>query len=134
MLCHPLVTVAGTLDRNVIEKNSGRRYVLYLKTSRNLDFAWPSISIQLALYSRASTLYDVDTEQHSPIPEIDQETAIVAHLPAEIRTCEIFAVDLVKRWEGALIADQVRSWRKETFNLGQLDIARPVVTTTRRRD
>jgi hypothetical protein len=128
----PELVVAGTLDRTVLERSSGRRYVLDLKTGRTLDYSWPSISIQLSLYSRASTLYDSDTEQHSPMPDVDRETAIVAHLPAGTGTCEVFAVDLVKGWEGALMADRVRSWRKETFNLGRLDVAPSSSTTTRR--
>jgi hypothetical protein len=126
----PELVVAGTLDRTVLEKSSGRHYVLDLKTGRSLDYSWPSISIQLSLYAHASTLYDAGTEQHSPMPDVDQETAIVAHLPAGTGTCEIYAVDLVKGWEGALTAHRVRTWRKETFNLGRIDIPRSPTTTT----
>ena len=129
----PEMVVAGTFDRTVVDR-SGTHYVLDLKTGKTLQYSWPSIGIQLALYSRARTLYDHDTEQHSPMPDVDQETAIVAHLPAGQGTCEIFAVDLVMGWEGALMANRVRTWRKESFNLGRLDIAPPVVTTTTRRD
>ena len=131
----PELTVAGTFDRTVIEK-SGRRYILDLKTGKTLQYSWPSISIQLALYSRASTLYDADTGQHTPMPDVDQETGIVAHLPAGTGTCEIYAVDLVKGWEGALMADRVRTWRKrDTFNLGRLNLvpsSRKAPITTRR--
>ena len=127
----PELVVAGTFDRTVVEKSSGRRYILDLKTGRTLRIflavdRHPARSLQPG----PRTLYDFETEQHSPMPEVDQETAIVAHLPAGQGTCEIYAVDLVKGWEGALMADRVRTWRKETFNLGRLDIARPVVTTT----
>jgi hypothetical protein len=132
----PQLVVAGTFDRIVLEPSSGRRYVLDLKTGRTLDYSWPSIGIQLSLYSRASTLYDADTEQHSPMPDVDPATGIVAHLPAGRGTCEVYAVDLVKGWEGAVLADRVRTWRKETFNLGRLDISATTstTTTTNRRD
>jgi PD-(D/E)XK nuclease superfamily len=127
----PSLKIAGTFDRTVLERGK-RRYILDLKTGRTLDYSWGSIAVQLSLYAHASTLYDSESDEHSPMPEVDQETGIVAHLPAGQGTCALYAVDLVKGWEGALMADRVRAWRKEEFNLGRVDVASPPATTTRR--
>ena len=102
--------VAGTFDRIVTFQ--GQRYIADLKTGRSLDYSWSTIAVQLALYAHASTIYDVATGTHSPMPEVDQERAIVLHLPAGSATCTLHWVDIEAGWQGALLAGKVRAWRK----------------------
>jgi hypothetical protein len=119
----PELTVAGTFDRLIVR--DGHRFVLDVKTAQELRFGWTSISAQLALYSRASTLYDAESGEHTPMPPVDQQVGFVAHVPAGQGTCELIAVDLEVGWRGALLAHQVRSWRKEMFRLGGANNYRP---------
>ena len=112
----PELGVAGTFDRIVTFQ--GQRYIADLKTGRSLDYSWSTIAVQLALYAHASTIYDVATGTHSPMPEVDQERAIVFHLPAGSATCTLHWVDIEAGWRGALLAQEVRAWRK-TKNLSQ---------------
>jgi hypothetical protein len=119
----PSLNVAGTLDRIVVR--DGRRFVLDVKTGQKLDYGWGAIATQLAIYSRAATLYDLDTGEHSPMPEVEQRVGIVAHVPAGGGTCELIAVDLELGWRGAQLAHFVRTWRKEGFRLGDLDASLP---------
>jgi hypothetical protein len=114
----PELTVAGTFDRIVLR--DGRRFIFDLKTGQKLDHGWGSIATQLALYSRASCIYDIDTAERSPMPEVDQRVGIVAHLPAGQGTCDLIAVDLEPGWRGAQLAHLVRMWRKEDVRLGDV--------------
>ena len=108
--------VAGTFDR-IVTLND-KRYILDLKTGKNLDYSMPTIAIQEATYAHAKTIYDPETRTHSAMPEVDQERAIVAHVPAGSGTCTLYWVDIVAGWQGALLAQEVRAWRK-VKGLGQ---------------
>jgi hypothetical protein len=114
----PEMVVAGTFDRIVVR--DGRRFILDVKSGQKLDYGWGAIATQLAIYSRASTLYDIETGQHSPMPPVDQRTGIVAHVPAGKGTCELVTVDLEAGWRGAQLAHLVRTWRKSVFRLGDV--------------
>ena len=105
----PELTVAGKLDRIVIR--NGRRYILDVKTQQSL-YGLATISIQLALYAHAETMYDQATGTHTPMPEVDQQLAFVAHCPAGHGTCELIAVDIDTGWHGALLAQHVRAFRR----------------------
>lgn len=103
----PEVGVAGTFDRLVdIDRVLT---VADLKTGSFLD--WNEISIQLALYAHAATIYDPATNTHTPMPVVDQERALVIHLPAGKATCELWFVDIRQGWEAAQEALRVREWR-----------------------
>jgi hypothetical protein len=119
----PELTVAGTFDRIVVR--DGRRFILDVKTGQKLDYGWGAISTQLAIYSRAATLYDVDTDKHSPMPSVDRQLGLVAHVPAGKGVCELIAVDLELGWQGAQLAHHVRSWRKSMFRLGEITARMP---------
>jgi hypothetical protein len=119
----PRLVVAGTFDRLVVR--DGRRFVLDVKTGQRLDYGWGAIATQLAIYSRAATLYDFDTAEHSPMPEVDQRVGIVAHVPAGGGKCELVTVDLEVGWQGAELARLVRTWRKATFRLGDVGASLP---------
>jgi hypothetical protein len=110
----PELGVAGTLDRLVSREGSELR-VLDLKTGQKL---WlPSVAMQMALYAHGSTVYNMATDTHSPMPEVNQSIGYVAHMPVGSGTCEIVTVDLEAGWRGAQLAYQVRAWRREPFDL-----------------
>jgi hypothetical protein len=119
----PEMVVAGTFDRIVVR--DGRPFILDVKTGQSLEHSWAAIATQLAIYSRASTLYNIETGQHSPMPPVDQRTGLVAHLPAGQGACQLIPVDLELGWRGAQLAHYVRTWRKSKFRLGGLGESLP---------
>lgn len=83
-----------------------------LKTGATLDFSWCAIAVQLAIYSRAETLYNPATKTHERMPLVDQDRALVIHLPAGKATCTLYEVDIAAGWEAAQHALWTRQWRK----------------------
>lgn len=110
--------VAGTIDR-IVRWGNGN-FIADLKTGSDLHFQWRGISAQLAVYSRAASLYDPESDSHLPMPPVDQDRGIVFHLPAGSGTCVPYLVDLNAGWRAAELAIQVRSWRKRA------DLAEPM--------
>jgi hypothetical protein len=108
--------IAGTFDLIL----NGR--IADLKTGATLDFSWNAITIQLAIYAHADTLYDPVLKIHEPMPSVDQDVAYVIHLPAGQGICTLYRVDIKAGWEAAQQALWVRSWRKRK------NLAVPVVT------
>lgn len=106
----PDIGVAGTFDRLV--QHNGDLVVGDLKTGKNLDFGWLEIAIQLALYSRATHLWDRATRTHRPMPQVDQTRALVFHLPVGKATCTVYEVDIAAGWAAAELCGHVRDWRK----------------------
>lgn len=109
--------VAGTADR-ILRLPDGRRVIADLKCGR-ADYLGPKVAIQLALYSRMLN-YDLDTEERAP-REVDQDTAVVIHLPAGQGVCTWYDVPIAEGWEAVDLAMKVRAWRKRK------DLLRPRV-------
>lgn len=125
--------IAGTLDRIVrftkdvtVELVGGGTYtfkkgtlaILDLKTGKDLSYGWLEISIQLAVYAQAETIWDKEKLAWSPMyPEIDKEVALVVHLPAtapgETVKATMYALDISKGWRFADLCAEVRAARKE---------------------
>jgi hypothetical protein len=107
--------VAGTMDRVVRFKHGrgGRPLPLIadVKTGTDLKYSWNEIVIQLALYAHADTIYDPVTREHHPMLEVNQERALVVHLPAGEGRCTLHLVDIAAGWEMALLCGAVRAWR-----------------------
>ena len=78
-------------------------------------------AVQLAIYSR-SQFYDPETGTRTPIfgwddeaenwRDVDQDWGVIFHAEAGTGTCNLYALDLQAGWEGALLAADVRAWRK----------------------
>jgi hypothetical protein len=100
--------VAGTADR--IVEVDGRRYIADLKTGSTVDFSWGSIAQQLAIYSRGLA-YDPATGAREPTG-VDQDRAIVVHLPAGRAQCHLWWVRIDHGWEAARLALRVRAYRR----------------------
>lgn len=102
--------VAGTFDRIVTV--GGRRYIADLKTAKD-PAAFPhEICIQLALYAHADALYDYSTETRRPMPDVDQDRALVIHLPPGQGVCNLWWFDIAAGWEMVAHCAEVRKWRK----------------------
>src|SRR5690606_11260548 len=99
--------IGGTHDRTV--RYQGRDYIADIKTG-SVEFGALKIAMQLAVYSR-SVLYDPATRERTPL-EVDQDRAIVIHLPAGQGRCDLHWVDIAAGWEAVQVATQVRRWRK----------------------
>lgn len=83
-----------------------------LKTQQTMDFGGLEIAIQLSLYAHADWMWNEETGVWEPFPEMDTETAIVMHLPAKEKSCEIWDVDIATGWQCVRLAMNVRKARK----------------------
>lgn len=111
IVCIPELVVAGTFDR-LVTLPDGRTVVADLKTGRDLSYSWTEIAIQLALYAHATTIYDVGSGQHQPMPTVDRDHALVMHLPVGEARCDLYMVDIAAGWQMASVCGTVRDWRK----------------------
>jgi hypothetical protein len=98
--------IAGTWDR--ILTVDGVPYIADLKTG-SIEFGMGKIAMQLAVYSRCQR-YDMATHQRSPLT-VDQDRALVIHLPAGTGECSLHWVDINAGWDAVDLATQVRAWR-----------------------
>jgi hypothetical protein len=105
MVCDEL-KVAGTPDR--IAVLNGKLTIFDIKTG-SIDYAMNKIAMQLAVYSR-SALYNPATGERTVLA-LDQDEAIVAHLPAGKGVCTLYTVDIARGWRGVQLAREVRGWR-----------------------
>lgn len=103
--------IGGTTDFIVRHRSSGDLMIADLKTGRGATtFGQQSIAVQLALYSRGS-IYHPDTHDREPIL-VDQEAALVVHLPVGTGQCTIHRVDITAGWEAVQHSMWTREWRK----------------------
>lgn len=65
---------------------------------------------QLAIYAH-SDLYDPATGDRTPV-DVDRETGWVFHMPAGEGRCDLYRLDLKAGWDAALLAADVRAYRK----------------------
>ncbi|QYC54294.1 hypothetical protein SEA_ALLEGRO_50 [Mycobacterium phage Allegro] len=77
--------VVGTLDRIYMCVTTGELYLGDLKTSKadNVKWSWMTWPTQLAGYARARLMLGLDGETWEPMPAINQEMAVLIHLPSD---------------------------------------------------
>lgn len=126
--------VAGTFDRifrvvrdvtielpgvGTITLRAGQLIIGDLKTGRDLSYGWLEIAVQLALYANADLVWNRDTGEYEPMPELDQRVAMVAHLPAQEgdARCEMFDVNIAQGWAAAQLCADVREARRTSKGL-----------------
>lgn len=128
IVCVPELEVVGTLDRLVADH--GTTLIGDLKTGRELSYAWGEIAIQLCCYAHASCMWDWQAETWVEMPAVDQQRALVMHVPAvdPEPTCTLYEVDIEAAWKTAVpLAAGVRRWRKRKGLTSELAVvsARP---------
>lgn len=107
--------VAGTFDRVAIV--NGTPMIADLKTGDTLDYSWLSIAVQLAIYSRANAIYHQGTARNGKddsrlaMPAVDQNRALVMHLPAGQGRLDLYLVDIARGWEAFEHSMWTRGWR-----------------------
>ena len=106
-LVHDQLKVGGTPDR--ISQFEGGTYIADIKTG-SIEYNQLTIAMQLAVYSRCLE-YDPATGQRQPI-HVDQNNAIIIHVPAGTGTCRLHWVNIARGWQAVQTATAVREWRK----------------------
>lgn len=102
--------VGGTPDR--LYMYQGKGYIGDTK-SGSLDFGGLKFGMQMSVYSR-SIPYDHVTGERTPYPvPVDQDKAILVHLPAGTGRCELHWVDIAGGWQAVQTARDVRQWRNK---------------------
>lgn len=106
------IKAAGTPDRVV--RLNGTNYIFDLKTG---SIGFPhAFSVQLAIYAHAK-YYDPALPIREPLPHVDQDRAILCHLPAGEGVCTLHWLDIRSGWDEAVpLVPQLDRWRK-TKNL-----------------
>lgn len=97
-----------------------------LKTSAKLTYNVPGFCIQMAGYANGQ-LYDVDTDEFLPTPEINRSWGLLMHLNVEEGTCSAHWADLQVGEYGLWLCQEIRSWRadwrKGTYAAPEVDDA-----------
>jgi len=109
----PEFNLAGSFDRLLrpLWRPTGH-LVGDLKSGRDvISFGMLEISVQLACYAHGAALWDTRTQTYRPLPPIDQDVAVVMHMPVGSGTCDLYAVDIKAGWEAAQLCADVRRWR-----------------------
>lgn len=101
--------IAGMADCHVMV--GGRRYIFDLKTGSSVDYGAGGYSVQLAIYANATSIYDPHAEAHLPMPEVDQERAIICHLPAKGGPATLKWLDIAAGREALEHAAFAHRWR-----------------------
>jgi hypothetical protein len=68
--------------------------------------------MQLAIYAHGLP-YDPATATRGTWGDVNQEKAIIVHLPAGSGTCKLVFVDIKEGWKGVQFALRVRKWRDQ---------------------
>lgn len=113
--------IGGTWDR-CVRGRDGRLRIADVKTG-SVEWGMGKIAMQLSVYARCTAYTHADPSPRravsNPDAGVDQDTAIVIHLPAGKGKCHLIEVDIAAGWEAVDLARQVRAWR------ARKDLARP---------
>jgi hypothetical protein len=101
--------VAGTFDR-IVGLPDGRLVIADVKTQKDF-YSWTEIGIQLALYAHADAVWNGITDEYEPMPEVDQNVALVMHVPAGKGECTLYEVDIATGWADTKLCTAVRQAR-----------------------
>ncbi|NBX21673.1 MAG: hypothetical protein EBR58_09980, partial [Betaproteobacteria bacterium] len=85
---------------------------------------------QLAIYAGATSYYDCATDTHTDPEPVDQDRALIVHLPAGGDTCTLHWLDIAAGREALEHAIWVRKWRNNKQLLTEVADEPSVSTTT----
>jgi len=122
--------VAGTADGGAVRIPwlSNKLLIADLKTGTNLDYSGQAIGVQLATYAHGDAHYlqgdapDGSQDERRAMPDLDQELAVVIHLPAGEARAQLYKVDIAAGWEAFERSMWARDWRKRKDILVPVDI------------
>ncbi len=118
--------IGGTPDR--ISTFEGGMYIADLKTGNSdnqgrLAYGLLKIAMQLAVAAHAD-LYNPATGGRTPVA-VDQNNAIIIHVPAGTGRCELHWVNIARGWQAVQTAIAVREWRKVKGLTAPLNVPAP---------
>lgn len=106
----PEYQTAGTSD-NLLRCPDGKIRVGDKKTGR-MDYSDIEFAIQMSLYANASAMFNYDTGQYEPMPEIAKDYAILMVIDPETGHCEAQRINIAWGWMWARTAFEVMAIRK----------------------
>jgi len=113
VLVVPQIDAAGTCDRLVNAMDWTLPRIGDLKTGQDVvRYSMVEIALQLAIYSRATHWFDPATRRLHEMPPVDQDRALVMHVPVGQGVCTLYEVDIAAGWGAVGLAVAVREWRK----------------------
>jgi hypothetical protein len=113
ILVVPEIGAAGTCDRLCTSAEWPLPRIGDLKTGADVvKYGMTEIAIQEAIYAHATHWFDPLKGELHEMPTVDQQRAIVMHLPIGQATCTLYEVDIAAGWEAAQLAVAVRAWRQ----------------------
>lgn len=126
----PELGIAGTFD-NIVEQpvgvtKSAPLSIADLKTAKSVDLAMLEIAIQLGIYAHAPLMWNPQTRVYEPMPVVDQDRALVLHLPVGKAHGQVYGVNITEGWEYAQLAMRVREARSRGRGMGWLVDPEPV--------
>jgi hypothetical protein len=116
----PELQACGTFDHLDTDGDRDLPVIGDTKTQSTMAFSHIAIPQQLASYAHASLVLDRPTWTWQPMPEVDQELAVVVWCPADDPgRASVQDIDIVKGWECALIAREIMERRMDTDTIRQ---------------
>jgi hypothetical protein len=116
----PELEACGTFDHLDYDGDSPVPVIGDTKTQSTMGFSHISIPQQLACYAHAKWVLDRKTWSWEPMPEVDQEKAVVLWCPAdEPGRASVQDIDIVEGWKYALASRDVRDWRLNVDTIRQ---------------
>jgi hypothetical protein len=123
LIC-PEIEIVGTADRLNVSSEWTLPRIGDIKTATDkvqgdgrvvnsvLEHGMADIPLQLAIYAHATHWWDVRAEQWIEMPTVDQDKAMVLHVPAGVGECRIYEIDIAAGWEAVQLAMATMEWRK----------------------
>ena len=88
-----------------------------VKSQKSMDFGCMAIAMQLAIYAHADLVWNEETGQwDEPDVELNQDVAVVMHVPSDRIAADIHVIDIARGWELVQMAMDIRAARKEKLN------------------
>lgn len=106
--------IAGTFDRVMQSKRTGKFYVWDFKTTgklSNAEYSMVEWELQLAAYSQAKKFWSWQDDKFYDLPPLDQNRALVFHIERGTGNWALYPVDLAAGRASLELACQVRAWR-----------------------
>lgn len=81
-----------------------------LKTGKSLDLSAPGYCVQTALYATGK-LYDIHLEKRLATPPINDQWALLVHLPVGKAKCELVWCSITIGLYGAWLSHEIKQWQ-----------------------